>query len=328
MAQPRYRIGTRGSKLALAQTQQVIDLLRSFDPEAEFPVEIIATASNYEGAIPRAESTGPAAFTAELEQALLEDKIDIAVHSAKDLPVEAAPGLTIAAYTARLDPREALICQHGEALMDLPPGGIVGVSSLRRQFQLSFLRPDLNFVALRGNLDVRLRKVRHGEYQSTVVERAGLIRLGLASAAAQILPLDLILPAAGQGALALQCRHDDMHCFQLLELANHEPTAWGVLAERTVLRQLKGNPSWAVGVSASFPYGQSEKTGRRMLVQAVAFDPGTGKRSKGRASGRVAEWHDLAMRVADQLDSRTSDRTADQPAQERTMNSRERSEPG
>jgi hydroxymethylbilane synthase len=301
MSKAKYRIGTRGSKLALAQTQQVIDLLRSFEPEAEFSIEVITTRGEVEDKKPLTEIGGTGVFTAELEHALLKNHVDIAVHSAKDLPTEIPIGLTIAAFTARIDPREALISQHHERLIHLPQGAIIGTSSPRRQFQLTRLRGDLKFVPFRGNVDTRLKKVRSGEVAGTVMACAGLIRLGLMHEASEIFPLDLILPAAGQAALALQCRHDDLRCFRLLELANHQPTAWSVLAERAVLKDLKAGCAWPLGVLASFPYGLSSRGARKMHLQVVLQDPKSGQVKKAETWGSPRRWHFLAEEVSKDL---------------------------
>ncbi len=301
MSKAKYRIGTRGSKLALAQTQLVIDLLRTFEPGADFSIEIITTRGEMDEKVPLSQIGGKGLFTAELEQALVKKQVDIAVHSAKDLPTEISNGLTIAAFTARIDPREALISQHGEKLANLPKGAIIGTSSLRRRFLLAMVRPDLNFVNFRGNVDTRLKKVRTGEVAGTVMACAGLIRLGLIHEAAEIFPLEVILPAAGQGALALQCRHDDLRSFRLLELANHEPTAWSVMAERAVLKYLQAGCSWPLGVSASYPQGTSSEGGRQMHLQVVMQDPASGKVKKAEAWGPPHRWQSLAEQAAKEI---------------------------
>lgn len=298
MGRARYRIGTGALKLALAQTQQVVDLLQSFDPEADFEIEIVSTHQKP----PRRDETGArSTFAEELEHALLEKRVDIAVHAADKLSAENIAGLTVAAYTIRIDPREALISQHGEGFADLAKGSIVGTSSPLQRRQIANLRPDINFVDIAATLDQRIKKVRHGECHAAVVSIAGLIRLGLAKEAAHVLPLDLLLPAAGQGALALQCRHDDMNCFRLLELVNHEPTAWAVLAEREVVTHLQNDRPLSIGVCATFPHGYSQETARQMVLQAVAIDIDRDKIYRAQASGTPSKWHGLAVQVAEQL---------------------------
>ncbi len=300
MSRSRYRIGTRGSKLALAQTQQVIDLLHSFSPESEFQIEIITTSGERDSR-PITEIGKKGVFTAELEQALIDGWIDIAVHSAKDLPTDMSAELAIAAYMPRIDPRETLISHNGERLLDLPEGAVVGTSSPRRRYQLLRFRPDLKFADIRGNLDTRIRKVHSGEYNAIIAARAGLIRLGLTSEVSEIFPLDLILPPAGQGAIALQCRHDDIKVFKLLEMMNYQPTAYAVMAERAVLKSLNVGCNDPVGVFASMVVSEPGRfSGQKFCIQAVLFD----KERQGHYSevwGNPKRWRSLAEKLAKQL---------------------------
>ncbi len=310
MSRARYRIGTRGSKLALAQTQQVIDLLHSFAPEAEFQIEIITTSGERDSR-PLTEIGGKGIFTAELEQALLDGWIDIAVHSAKDLPTEISSELAIAAYMPRIDPRETLISHNGERLLDLPRGAVVGTSSPRRRYQLLRFRPDLNFADIRGNLDTRIRKVHSGEYNAIVAARAGLIRLGLTSEVSEIFPLDLILPPAGQGAIALQCRHDDIRVFKLLEMINYQPTALAVMAERAVLKSLDVGCNDPVGVFASLSVsGQTARSGEKLYLRAVLFDIESHEAHHAEIWGNPKRWRTLAEKISKQL--RKSQKKAEQ----------------
>jgi len=300
MSRARYRIGTRGSKLALAQTQQVIDLLRSFAPEAEFQIEIITTRGERDER-PLSKIGQRGIFTADIEQALIDGWIDIAVHSAKDLPIDIPPELAIAAYMPRIDPRETLISHNGERLLDLPRGAVIGTSSQRRRYQLLRFRPDLNFADIRGNLDTRIRKVRNGEYYAIVAARAGLIRIGLASEASEVFPLDLILPPAGQGAIALQCRHDDMRVFKLLELANYQPTAWAVMTERAVLKCLDAGCNDPIGVFGSFIFEDSFRGTRKLYLRAISFDRDTHECYRAEVWGNPRRWRSLAEKLAKQL---------------------------
>jgi hydroxymethylbilane synthase len=286
MGRIRYRVGTGGSRLSLTQTRQVIDLLQSFDTESEFKIEIVSSGK---------EATHPQlALTAELERALIDKRVDIAVHAAKDLPVRGLPGVTIAAYMMRLDPRESLISQRNEVLNDLPPGSIVGTKTDLQRYQLSHLRGDLKFIQLEGPFDQQIRKVRHGEIRAVILSNAGLIRLGLTHEAAQIFPLELVMPVAGQGALALQCRHNDMRCVELLELVNHEPTAWAVLAERDVLKRLEDLGRLCIGICASFPQA-------KLLLQALVIDPVSGRRFKVESQEQPRQWDILAKTIAEEL---------------------------
>jgi hydroxymethylbilane synthase len=301
MSRAHYIIGTRGSKLALIQTRQVVDLLRSFEPEAEFIVEIISSRGDIHSETPIHELGEKGLFTADLEAGLLEGRIDIAVHSAKDLPTEMTEGLSIAAYTQRIDPRDALVSQHGQKLAELPKGAVIGTSSPRRRYHLSACRGDLIFADIRGNVDTRIRKIHEGHYRGVVMACAGLIRMGLIGEVAEIFPLDVILPAAGQGALAVQCRHDDLRVFRLLELMNHEPTTRAVSAERAVLRILEAGCSWPIGVYAAFPESDTAERTRHLFLQASLYDETTKQFRKARSWGSPEHWHDLAEKVAEQL---------------------------
>ncbi len=303
MSKPKYRIGTRGSKLALTQTRGVIDLLRSFEPEAEFLVEVYLTCGERdEHAIPEPDAKG--LYTAEIERALLKKEIDLAVHPAKDIPIDLSPGLTIAAFTPRIDPREAFLSRNRTKLNDLKQGDIVGVSSLLRRFQIARLRPDLNFAELRGNIDSRIHKVHSGEYNAIVLSMAGLIRLSLEHESSEIFPLDMLLPPAGQGTLALECRHDDLRIFKLLEIANYQPTAWAVLAERAVLRNLGIGGNYPIGVSASFPHGFASRDARKLHLQAILFDLDTHEYIRAEAWGTPGKWKSLSEKVAKKLISK------------------------
>ncbi len=297
MGKPRYRIGTRGTRLTLAQTQEVIELLRSFEPEAEFLIEIVATSET------KNENGGHQveAYTEELQKALIENRIDIAVHSAKDLPTDCKPGTSIAAYTHRIDPREVLVSHHNEKLTELPQGAIVGVNSLRRRIQIARLRPDLKFAEIYGTVESRIRKVRAGEYHGIITANAALIRLGLNNEANDVFPLDLILPAAGQGAVALQCRHDDLRVFSFLELANYQPTAWAIQAERMVLKQLELDRNAPIGVSASYSHEGPLTGTRKLRLQAALFDPETNQRYYAEEWGEPKDWINIAESVANQL---------------------------
>ncbi len=233
-------VGTRRSALARWQTDHVIALLGAARPDLLFETRTFSTAGDDTLDQPLPTLGGKGLFTAALEDALRRGEIDIAVHSLKDLPVDDPPGLTIGAIIGRADVRDVLAARAGLALADLPPGAIVGTSSLRRQAQLLAERPDLTVRDIRGNVETRLRKVQEGLYDATVLAAAGLDRLGLAAAVSETLPLETMLPAPGQGALAVQCRAGDDHTLALLAAIHNEPVAAAVGAERRFLRALGG----------------------------------------------------------------------------------------
>ncbi len=235
------RLGTRGSALARHQTELVAKRLRAAWPGLQTGLIVIRTKGDRVLDSPLPLIGGKGLFTQELEEGLLEGRIDFAVHSLKDLPTEMPPGLTVGAILERADPRDALVCRGDFTLESLPPGATVGTSSRRRAGQLLHQRPDLRILDIRGNVETRIRKVMdpEGPYQATVLACAGLERLGLTEVISQVLPLDVMLPAPGQGALAVQCR-DDAPSRELLAAIHHPATGAAVTGERAFLAGLGG----------------------------------------------------------------------------------------
>jgi hydroxymethylbilane synthase len=237
------RIGTRGSPLALAQANEVrarLAAAHGVDPE-RIALEIIRTSGDMIRDRPLAEAGGKGLFTKEIEEALLAGAIDLAVHSAKDLPTVLPAGLIIAAVLAREDARDVFISRKAATLQDLPQGATVGTASLRRQALVKRARPDLAVATLRGNVETRLRKLDAGEVDATLCAFAGLKRLGLADAATAILPVEEFLPAVGQGVIAIEARGDDQRTLALLHAVNHADTAIALATERAFLAVLDGS---------------------------------------------------------------------------------------
>jgi hydroxymethylbilane synthase len=247
---PSIVIGTRRSRLAVWQAERVSALLRDAWPGLECELQYITTTGDRDLDRPLPEIGGKGLFTAELEHALRAGSIDLAVHSCKDLPVEDAPGLCIGAICSREDARDVLIARHGQALGDLAHGARVGTCSLRRTAQLLFMRPDLNPAPLRGNVDTRIKQALHGEYDAIVLAAAGVLRLGLGEHISQYLPYDQMLPAPGQGALAIQCRADDAQTLGLLASINDAGARACVTAERAFLQALGGGCSAPIAALA------------------------------------------------------------------------------
>lgn len=243
-------IGTRGSRLALWQTEHIASLLAAAWPGLKCLTLHFTTKGDRTIDRPLPEIGGKGLFTAELEAALLDGSIDIAVHSLKDLPVEDSPGLTLGAIVGRADVRDALVTRNGRDLATLTEGAEVGTSSLRRRAQLLAVRPDLDIRSIRGNVDTRIKKVLNFEYDATVLAVAGLSRLGLESHVAEILPLAVMLPAPGQGALAVQCRADDDRTRQLLAALDNTSVRACVTAERAFLSALGGGCATPVAAYA------------------------------------------------------------------------------
>jgi hydroxymethylbilane synthase len=264
-------IGSRKSALALWQTHYIIDRLCAAWPGLTCTVRLMTTQGDQTQAQnkPLPAIGGKGLFTLELEEALRNHTIDLAVHSLKDLPVEDAPGLTVGAITSRADVRDALVARNGWTLATLPQGAIIGTSSTRRTAQLLALRPDLTIRTIRGNVDTRLRKVQEGEYDATLLAAAGLERLGLAHHVTEWLSLETMLPAPGQGALAVQCRADDTAVLEVLAAIEDAEVRAAVNAERRFLSLMGGG--CAAPVAA---YAQPLASGRFHLAARVATPDG------------------------------------------------------
>ncbi len=250
---PKLRIGSRGSQLALWQANHISALLRARGHEVE--IEIIHTTGDKITDVPLAMvgtkgGLGKGIFTKEIEEALAAGRIDLAIHSLKDLPTELPPGFEIAAITKREDPRDAFCSRHYANFQELPQAGRVGTSSLRRQAQLRAIRPDLDIHPLRGNVDTRLRKLEQGEYDAVILASAGLKRLGRTELVKQIIPAEIMCPAAGQGALAIEIRKGDDAIGRHLEFLNDPAARAATICERALLRRLGGGCQVPIGAFA------------------------------------------------------------------------------
>jgi hydroxymethylbilane synthase len=301
------RIGTRGSPLALVQARlarERIAAANGLSPN-NIVIETIRTTGDRIHDRPLAEAGGKGLFTKEIEEALIAGAIDLAVHSAKDMPTALPRGLTIAAALAREDPRDVFISRNSATLQALPHGARIGTASLRRQALVKRQRPDLRVVPLRGNVETRLRKLAAGEVEAIVLARAGLKRLGLAEAAASVLALDEFPPAVGQGIIAIESRADDARMPALLAAVNDAHSATALAAERAFLAVLDGSCRTPIaghamvgGGRISFhgliarPDGSEVHECRRegALVDAVALGIDAGRELKARAgAGFFAE---------------------------------------
>lgn len=238
-----YRIATRGSTLALLQTQEVIHALESYHPFLKGRLEVVPIKTTGDTIVDRSlvDLGGKSLFTKEIESALSRGDVDIAVHSMKDVATEIPYGLIYPAMLEREDPREALITHEGCSLEDLPFGSLFGTSSLRRQAYVLHNYPQLHVTSLRGNVPTRLQKIESGEISATLLAVAGLKRLGLLKKATQILTVDVCLPAVAQGAIGIQCRANDLDLLDLLSPLNHELTFQAVTAERAFMKALNGS---------------------------------------------------------------------------------------
>ena len=246
----RLRLGTRGSKLALAQTEIAVAALRFASPE-QLEIEVVPITTKGDSVTDRPfELIGPkGVFAAELQRALLRDEIELAVHSLKDLPADEPEGLTIAAVCERSEPGDVLVSKDGSTLASLPPGAVVGTSSSRRRVLIAMIRPDLETAPLRGNVDTRLAKIRRGEVDAAVLAAAGLVRLGLRDAITEWLDPHAFVPPPGQGAIAIEARMDRGD-LAWVGRADHAATRVCVEAERTFMRIVEGGCEVPLGAWA------------------------------------------------------------------------------
>ncbi|MDE5412419.1 hydroxymethylbilane synthase [Alkalihalobacterium chitinilyticum] len=234
-------IGSRKSQLALTQTNWVIEQLKKAGVPNEFEVKKIVTKGDQILDVTLSKVGGKGLFVKEIEQAMSDKEIDIAVHSMKDVPSELPEGFTLAAVTERVDPRDAFISNDHVKLADLPAGSIVGTSSLRRSAQILASRPDLEIQWIRGNIDTRLRKLKEENFDAIILAAAGLQRMGWSNdVVTEYLEPEICIPAVGQGALGIECRTDDQEVIDILQHLNHAETARTVAAERAFLHKIEG----------------------------------------------------------------------------------------
>ena len=281
-------IATRPSQLARWQARAVQDSLAGLWPELSFRTVVIETSGDRTLDQPLPAIGGKGAFTSELDEALRNRKVDLAVHSLKDLPIESSPELVLGAILMREDPRDVLVSATGAGLDDLPAGAAVGTSSPRRRAQIMRLRPELVIRSIRGNVETRIRKVKEGQYEAAVLAAAGILRLGLEEHITEWFSLDQMLPAPGQGALALQCRADDEQVLELLRPLVSDSLQAVVLAERAFLSHLGGGCSLPVGA-----YGETEQNEINLRGMVASLDG----RKVIRVSGRGSEPQQLGEKL-------------------------------
>ena len=232
-------VGSRGSKLALIQAGAVVARIKELDPEPDVEICRVVTMGDRNRYARLDLMDGVGLFVKELEEALLDGRIDLAVHSLKDMPAQIPQGLCLAAVTERLDPRDVLVSRE-QGLAELAPGSRIGTGSLRRAVQITACRPDLEICSLRGNIDTRLGKVYSGELDGVILAAAAMLRLGCEDRISEYLPLEQFLPAVGQGAVAIEIRLDDEDMAQFISHSNHLPTWQSITAERAFLDALGG----------------------------------------------------------------------------------------
>jgi hydroxymethylbilane synthase len=291
------RIGSRGSQLALWQANHIADALKRAGHEVS--IEIIRTTGDRMQDVTFAQVGSKGMFTKEIEEALLADQIDLAVHSLKDLPTELMSPFSIAAIPPRVDPRDAFVSVEFSTFAELPAGAQVGTSSLRRQAQLRARRPDLQYIEFRGNVDTRLRKLAEGQVHAIVLASAGLERLGRTEYLRERFEADLVCPAAGQGALAIECRAGDEKTHAAIAFLDDPDTRFAVTAEREALGALGGGCQVPIGIHC-----RRSGSSFQIVGAVAAVDGSQVIRAEAGTNSTEESAQDLGRRIADQLLSR------------------------
>ncbi len=293
MSKSVIRIGTRGSQLASWQANWVAERLRTLGAKCELITIATQGDIQQEGPIETIGTQG--VFTKELQKALLDGRIDLSVHSLKDLPTEPVKSIILAAVPERESTHDVLISRNGQRLDQLSPGARIGTGSLRRRAQLLHIRPDLQMLDVRGNVDTRLKKLREGQYDALILAEAGLKRLGLADQITEIFPVEIMLPAVGQGALGLETRASDQSAQEVAALIDDLESHQAVLAERTLLATLRGGCMAPVAA-----WGRIEDDGRLRLSARVFSHDGAHKLAAEQL-GNAADAVQIGRQVAEDL---------------------------
>lgn len=301
MLEKTLKIATRQSPLALWQANYVKDRLQQLYPDLTIELVPMVTKGDVILDSPLAKIGGKGLFVKELENALLNKEADIAVHSMKDVPMQFPEGLGLAVICQREDPRDAFVSHAYRTFAELPQGAVVGTSSLRRQCQLKALRPDLDIRSLRGNVGTRLSKLDNGDYDAIILASAGLIRLGLADRIASFIDVEQSLPAAGQGAVGIECRTDDMQVQALLAPLADAKTTYCVRAERAMNNHLQGGCQVPIGGYAVLQQGQ-------LYLRALVGDIDGSRIIRAEGKSPVENAEALGVQIAEQLLAQGADK--------------------
>ena len=293
----KFIIGSRGSKLSLAYSNHVKNLLIKFHPQFDnnsIEIKTIKTSGDIFKDKRISDIGGKGVFCKQIEEYLLDSKIDLAVHSLKDLPTKMTDGLCVNAVAKRNDPRDALLSYSSESFKELKPKSKIGTSSFRRYAQLNVLRNDLEILAMRGNIDTRIKKLKNNEYDAIVLSLAGLKMLNLENEAKEIFSDKEILPAIGQGVIALQCRSEDEKTLNILKMINHKESFFCIQAERALLEALGGDCDTAVG-------GLAKLIDNKIILKSELFSDDGSKKFVAEGSGSFKEAKEIGYKVGKEL---------------------------
>jgi hydroxymethylbilane synthase len=290
-------IGSRGSKLSLAYSNHVKKLLIKFNSQFNdhsIEIKIIKTSGDIFQNKKISDIGGKGVFSKQIEEELLDSKIDLAVHSLKDLPTKMTSGLCVNAVVKRNDPRDAFLSYSSKSFNDLKPQSKVGTSSFRRQAQLKLLRNDVSTVAMRGNIDTRIKKLKNGEFDAIVISLAGIEMLNLGNEVKEIFTTEQMLPAIGQGAIALQCKEDNAKILDVLKTINDKETYYCIQAERALLEAIGGDCDTAIG-------GLAELSNEKIKLKSELFSNDGKKRFEYQSSGNFKEAKEIGYKVGKEL---------------------------
>ena len=293
----KFIIGARGSKLSLAYSGHVKNLLIKSIPHFDdnlIEIKIIKTSGDIFQNKKISDIGGKGVFSKQIEEELLDSKIDLAVHSLKDLPTEMTKGLCINAVVKRNDPRDAFLSYSGKSFFELESQSIIGTSSFRRQAQLNLLRKDVKVIAMRGNIDTRISKLKNREFDAIVLSLAGIQMLNLEKEVKEIFTTEQMLPAIGQGVIALQCKKDDLKTLNILKNINNKDTYYCIQAERALLEAIGGDCDTAIG-------GLAKLSNNEIFLKSELFSNDGKKKFQSQSSGHFKEAKEIGYRVGKEL---------------------------
>jgi len=293
----KFIIGSRGSKLSLAYSNHVKDLLIKFNSQFDnnsIDIKVIKTSGDIFQNKKISDIGGKGVFCKQIEEELLDSKIDLAVHSLKDLPTQMTKGLCINAVVKRNDPRDAFLSYLSKSFKELKPKSKIGTSSFRRQAQLNLLRNDLEIVSMRGNIDTRIKKLKNKEYDAIILSLAGIQMLNLTNQIKEIFTTEQMLPAIGQGAIALQCKKNDQKTLNILKSINNKETYYCIQAERALLEAIGGDCDTAIG-------GLAKLSNDKISLKSQLFSNDGKKKFEFQASGHFREAREIGYKVGEEL---------------------------